>query len=222
MLRLTAGVAVALLVTATPAVAESGMRYWSYWNESAGTWVYASQGAGTTLVTDGSVEGWSFVVSSPTGAGAQEPRVPPQDAFADICAATPAAPGLLRVALVVDPGSPGIAPPGDSPFTLTQTCVTVPEGSTGFDVLAAAHQVRANGGFLCGIDGYPASECAPVVDLADFTTNTSTPSMTDEEGNEGRSEGSNENSPRTTIIVAFVSAALLIAVGALAARRSRR
>lgn len=96
MLRLAAGVVgvvTSMVVVTAPAVAESGMRYWSYWNAPLGEWTYASQGAGTTLVSDGSVEGWAFVVSSPTGDGAQAPSVSAEGLFTDVCGSTSASPG---------------------------------------------------------------------------------------------------------------------------------
>ena len=221
MLRLAAGVVgvvTSMVVATAPAVAESGMRYWSYWNAPMGEWTYASQGAGTTLVSDGSVEGWAFVVSSPTGDGAQAPSVSAEGLFTEVCGSTSASPGMARVALIVDPGSPSIAPSGESPFKVARTCVRVAEGSTGLDVLAQAHRIRANAGFLCGIDGYPATECAPVVDLAEFRTPSVEPEV---EAATDATDDATDSSGTTLLIVGLV-AALLLGIWVLVMRRVRQ
>jgi hypothetical protein len=44
-------------------------------------------------------------------------------------------------------------------------CVVVDKGSVGLDVLEAALNVRAgDSGLICGIAGYPASECGAEID----------------------------------------------------------
>jgi hypothetical protein len=46
------------------------------------------------------------------------------------------------------------------------SCALVKTGATGVDVLNTAVEVRNDSsGLLCGIEGYPASECAPEVDM---------------------------------------------------------
>lgn len=221
MLRLAAGVVgvvTSMVVATAPAVAESGMRYWSYWNAPMGEWTYASQGAGTTLVSDGSVEGWAFVVSSPTGDGAQAPNIPAHDVFTEVCGSTSASPGMARVALIVDAGSPSIAPSGESPFDIARTCVRVAEGSTGLDVLAQAHRIRANAGFLCGIDGYPATECAPIVDLAEFRTPLVEPDI-ETASDEPEEVG---DSPGTTFLIVALVTVLLLGIWVVVVRRVRQ
>jgi len=83
------------------------------------------------------------------------------------------------VGIVLDFGLPGDAPAGETPHGTVAGCVHVPDGATGMDVLMAAvgsGGVRigtgADVGLVCGIAGYPRSECAPVVDVAQPTQPT--------------------------------------------------
>lgn len=70
------------------------------------------------------------------------------DAAAQGCGPAPA--GQVAVAVVVD-GTRGPS----------QRCVVVPERTDGFGVLrAAGFDLRIDGGFLCAIDGVPATGCA--------------------------------------------------------------
>lgn len=62
----------------------------------------------------------------------------------------PAPSGQVAVAMVVDAGG-GMPSP---------RCAVVTQGSTGLDALrAAGHSVRLDGGFVCAIDGLPATGC---------------------------------------------------------------
>ena len=61
----------------------------------------------------------------------------------------PAPAGRVAVAVVVDDGT-----------GVSERCVEVDERTDGYTVLrAAGHQLRIEAGFLCGIDGYPATGC---------------------------------------------------------------
>jgi hypothetical protein len=69
---------------------------------------------------------------------------------ADAAGCGPAPQGQVAVVMVIDRGT-------GSPST---RCAVVPQGSTGLDALrAAGHDVRLDGGFVCGIDGLPATGC---------------------------------------------------------------
>lgn len=71
----------------------------------------------------------------------------PVDAAAAGCG--PAPQGQIAAVVVVDRGSGAAA-----------RCATVGQGSTGLDALrAAGHDVRLDGGFVCAIDGLPATGC---------------------------------------------------------------
>ena len=74
--------------------------------------------------------------------------VAPDRAAAQGCGPAPS--GQVAVALVVDDG---VSNPG-------QRCVVVGGRATGYDVLiAAGHTLRIEAGFLCAIDGVPATGC---------------------------------------------------------------
>ena len=74
-----------------------------------------------------------------------------------------AAAGQKRVAVVIDPGVVSDAPSGETPAAAHVACVQVPESANGAQVLAKAAVLRTNDGMVCGLDGYPQSECAVVV-----------------------------------------------------------
>jgi hypothetical protein len=80
-------------------------------------------------------------------AGAAGPSV----SAAAVCGPAPS--GKVAVMMVVDRGA----------ATPSARCVTVAQGATGLDALrAAGHTVRLDGGFVCGIDGLPATGCGNV------------------------------------------------------------
>jgi hypothetical protein len=153
------------VITAAPAHA-SAYRYWTYWQAPVGTtdWTFATQGPGTAIPVDGSVEGWRFAVTTRTGT--QEDMPSPDPDFATACADTPAVAGRKRVALVIDTGRPTDAPAGQQAPAASVTCVVADEDATGYDVLRSVTDVRTENGFICGIAGYPVGECAPVLDDA--------------------------------------------------------
>lgn len=139
-------------------------RYWSYWLGSSDGWHFATQGAGRTP-PDGSVDGWRFAVSEASSSTV----TPRRDAdFSRICQGTPPVDGKKRVGLVVDFGTSGEAPQGESPPALITRCVVAPDDANGYEVLAAVVSLRTQDGLICGMNGYPATECgAPVADPPD-------------------------------------------------------
>jgi hypothetical protein len=69
------------------------------------------------------------------------------------------------VGVVIDYGTAEDAPDGDTPPAARGACAVVPAEATGADALAAVAEVRVgDGGFVCGIDGYPTSGCGDQVD----------------------------------------------------------
>lgn len=153
---------VTITLASAPAQA-SAYRYWTYWQAapSASTWAYANQGPGTALPQDGAVEGWRFAISSESGSAQAAPTTLPD--FTSLCPGPLEEPGMKRIGLVVDPGSPGIAPEGDIALTPLRTCIVIEEDATGYDVLRSVMDVRTENGLVCGIGGYPTRECAPVL-----------------------------------------------------------
>ncbi len=152
------------LLLPTPASAAKGYRYWGYFQAEANAtqWTPAMTGP-TTVLQDGDVEGWSFSASNDV-VPATPPSVEPD--FTTLCADTPQAAGKIRVGLVINFGPENIAPNNEMPPNSIFTCTLVKKGATGADVLNAAVTVRNDkSGLLCGIEGYPKSECGPEIDM---------------------------------------------------------
>ena len=160
----------AVSVATAPAAQATTYRYWTYWSgeRPAGpaTWTFSSRGPASDVVTDGTVLGWRFAVTSQ--AGSTQPR---QSAgLADLCPAlVEPVTGRTRVALVVDYGTQVDAPAGQTPplsGSVRVECLTFASGArvTGVTVLdEAGVTVRTENGLLCALDSYPRGECAPVV-----------------------------------------------------------
>lgn len=145
-------------------------RYWSYWTVVDGTWVFATSGPAARAPQDGDVEGWRFARSTTTGD--QPPRTSAALAFDRACGSTPAATdpagsgsgsGTVRVAIVIDPGTPDDAPAGQAPAQPRMACAVVAAGASSAQALSSTSDVRAEQGFVCALDGYPMGECAPIV-----------------------------------------------------------
>lgn len=152
------------LIGAPTAHAEGLTRYWSYWNGSDGAWSYATQGAGTTIPQAGDVEAWTFVVSEGMTDAGGPPTRDPRRVWLEACGTVASNQGQKAVAVVLDFGTADIAPAGETPPGTRTECAVVDAGATGFQILSAVADVRADGGFLCGIDGFPREECAPIID----------------------------------------------------------
>lgn len=163
---------------AAPADATS-YRFWSYWLGSDDGWAFSSQGA-SRRPADGTVDGWRFAISE-ASSSTTTPRHSPS--FARICGSTDPVDGNKRVGVVIDFGTTADAPDGDTPGALISRCVVAPEDANGYDVLAAVVALRSDGGLICGMNGYPATECGAVV--ADPTTSPSTDPTNDGGGGNG-------------------------------------
>ena len=165
---------ISILIFAAPtfltntAHAAKGYRYWGYFQAAPGatSWTASMTGPSTKLA-DGAVEGWSFSASNDV-----VPATAPSDEadFATLCADTPQAAGKIRVGLVINFGPEAIAPNNEMPPNTILTCALVKKGATGVDVLNTTVTVRNDkSGLLCGIEGYPKSECGPEIDMPDLT-----------------------------------------------------
>jgi len=154
--------AVLFIVGLTAPAAATSYRYWGFFTGSDGAWTMALVGANENIPTDGSVDGWRFGVGTDTQT--PEPREMPD--FEAMCPGSEQVEGLTRVAVVIDFGDLEQAPSGETPPTNRVECITMPTGGSSADALAMAANVRADGGFVCGIEGFPANECgAEVTDL---------------------------------------------------------
>ena len=157
-----AAVAAVHAVLLAPGAHAAAYRYWTYWQGASGEWVFATAGPAFTLPADGAVEGWRFAVTTQSGTASAKPSIDAD--FDAICGETPAQSDLKRVALVVDFGTPGDAPSSESTPSMMATCVSIQQDATGYDVLRSVVDVRTDDGLVCGLAGYPAVECAPVVE----------------------------------------------------------
>lgn len=196
------------------ASAESGYRYWGYFQAPAGatSWTAAMTGP-SVEVKDGDVEGWTFTASS-NDIPATAPMMDPD--FAELCADVSQVSGKVRVGLVVDFGAAEIAPVGETPREFFKDCVLVNEGSVGLDVLNAVLEVRAaDSGLICGIAGYPAEECGAEIDMSLLTSSASEPVAIDETS---EAEPASNNS---FALVGLAVIALLVGVVALRRRSSK-
>jgi uncharacterized membrane protein YgcG len=153
---------------AAPAEATS-YRFWTYWTGGS-DWTFSNQGA-ARRPADGAVEGWRFAISE-ASSSTVTPRHSPT--FASLCRNTAAEDGKKRVGLVVDFGTAEDAPSGESPPAMLTRCAVVPEDANGYEVLLTAVQLRTDAGLICGMNGYPATECGePVADPTPSPSNTS-------------------------------------------------
>jgi hypothetical protein len=199
-----------LSLTTTPAHAETGYRYWGYFQATSGatSWTPAMTGP-SVEVKDGDVEGWTFTASA-ADIPATSPMMDPD--FAELCGETSEVSGKVRVGLVVDFGVGEIAPAGETPREFFSDCVVVPQGSVGLDVLEAVLDVRAaDSGLICGIAGYPAQECGAEIDMDILAApiNDIAP-VSDTESSSG-------NSPALLIL-----AVIALLVGLVAVRRRKK
>lgn len=199
-----------LSLTTTPAHAETGYRYWGYFQATSGatSWTPAMTGP-SVEVKDGDVEGWTFTASA-ADIPATSPMMDPD--FAELCGETSEVSGKVRVGLVVDFGVGEIAPAGETPREFFSDCVVVPQGSVGLDVLEAVLDVRAaDSGLICGIAGYPAQECGAEIDMDILAApNNDIAPVSDTESSSG-------NSPALLLL-----AVIALLVGLVAVRRRKK
>jgi len=150
---------ISLLSTPQAPAAETGWRYWGYFQAAPGATAWTAAMTGPTVaVADGAAEGWAFTFSSDAVPDAKAPKVAPS--FSKICGRTKAVAGKKRVAVMIDFGSAVLRPKGERTPRLIQRCIVAEQDALGIDILGQAVKVRAEGsGFICGLNGYPAKEC---------------------------------------------------------------
>ncbi|GAA5029152.1 hypothetical protein GCM10023258_25390 [Terrabacter aeriphilus] len=145
-------------LTVGPAQA-AAYRYWGFYQLTDGAWAFAQKGPDQTVPKDGSVEGWRFAVADE--ASTRYPRA--VLTFDALCASTPAESGKKRVGLVVDFGRSADAADAATPPEPRALCAVVASDATSAAVLATAGDVRVEKGLVCGVAGYPGSDCGGAV-----------------------------------------------------------
>lgn len=147
-------VAAIMMLGISPAQAETGYRYWSFWLNNNG-WEMAQEGVGTLIPHDGDVQGWRYIT---TGADTTVDFAPRStETFTDICGQFKAAPGKVRVALILDFG--------DLEDLQDNQCVVINEGDSSLMALSALYSVRDEAGMVCGINSLPATGCGEEVEI---------------------------------------------------------
>ncbi|MEW2388433.1 SCO2322 family protein [Streptomyces venezuelae] len=201
------------VLAAAPAQA-AGYRYWSFWERDGQEWTYASQGPGTARPEDGDVQGFRFSVSDDSKDSAK-PRGPAD--FDAICRDTPAQDGRKRVGLVVDFGTAGDAPGGETPPKRRTACAQVGEDATSAEALASvAKPLRYDSkALLCAIDGYPKTGCGEQV-----SDGTGTETKTQPGNTPGGGDG-DDGGPSVGLVAGIAAVVLLGGAGIWQARRRR-
>lgn len=152
-------IAIAATTISPAQAADTGYRYWGYFQAApkATTWTAAMTGP-TVDVADGAVEGWAFTFSSEAVPDASSPSVLPD--FQSICGKTRPVAGKKRIGIVIDFGAAYLAPVGEKPLKTVKRCVVIDKKAQGIDVLGKVVRVRADkSGLICGLVGYPRKEC---------------------------------------------------------------
>jgi hypothetical protein len=142
---------VAVPLWGTPAHA-SAYRYWSYWSWNGSAWAYSNRGP-SAGVSPGETIGWRFAVQEDSS-NAHAPRASGTSLCSD------------GVTVVIDYGTTADEPPNERPPQSQPRgfCATNPDDNTGYRATAEHATLRVRGdGLVCGIDGYPKEECAPIV-----------------------------------------------------------
>jgi hypothetical protein len=231
--RRVVGVLTALLLAvagmvgfASPAQAEDGYRYWNYFHLENDAWAFSQVGAADHQPEDGDVEGFRFGTS--TQSQSIEPRADLGEvAFDTACSDVQAAEGQKRIAVVLDYGTDeGV---GNPPAPRAE-CAVVDEGASTQDVLGEIAQVRAEGGMVCAIDGYPPTGCGEPVPDAEVAADEepvsfALPTSGDEDEDAGTTDAAGDGAAEGTnmlpiLVVAVV--VVLLAVGAFLLARRRK
>jgi hypothetical protein len=205
------------LFSITPANA-ADYRYWTFWVTTNDSWSFANEGAGTLKATDQMITGWKFAIT-----GADNGLPPTESAvFAQLCPDTSEQAGTLRVAVVVDFNDQATAPEGETPPSPNVvSCVTVNEGQTAADALnAAGLEVRANDGFVCGINGYPKEECG--LEIAATTSDPTAMATAEDMATVDTPAEEEKESTNTNLQLIGLAAVLIIAFAVVLKMRKKK
>jgi hypothetical protein len=207
-------------VLAAPAQA-TAYRYWGYFHLTKGAWTFAQTGPAQAVPAGGSVEGWRFAVAEQSSV--RTPRA--TLTFQTLCAGTAAKAGTKRVGLVIDFGRPADSADGAAPPAARATCVAVPTGATGSDVLVAAGAtLRLDKGLTCAIDGWPATGCGDsvaAVPAAAARADTKITIAVPTAGLAGKSAGNASTSSSGLLLGGLAALVAVAALGFAAWRRAR-
>ncbi len=147
--------------SAGSASAADGYKYWNYFHVEDGAYAFATTGPADFVPEDGAVEAYRYGLS--TAADGLQPRTEATTyTVDDLCEGQEAKAGEKRVGVLLDYGTPADSD-GAAPEEPRGACALVAEDANGQQVLDAVADVRAEGGLVCGVDGYPAKGCSVTV-----------------------------------------------------------
>lgn len=165
-----------VLTTSAPAHAEAGYRYWNYAHLQGQEWTFADTGPGDFTPEDGAVEGWRYGTS--TVSQGIFPRADLSEvSFDAVCEGAEAGDGEKRVAVLVDFGTEADADGAQVPEPLAE-CAVAPADANASQVLESVVDVRADGGMICALDGFPAEGCGTQVKNAEVSADEQPVSFT--------------------------------------------
>jgi hypothetical protein len=151
-----------LLGVAAPAQAATGYKYWNYFHVDNGKYAFAQTGPGDFTPKNRAVEAYRYGLSS--SASGLPPRTSASTySFGDLCKGTKPQAGQKLVGVLIDYGTAADADGGGTPPKPRGACAAVPTKATGQQVLEKVADLRAQGGLVCGIDGYPVKGCSVTV-----------------------------------------------------------
>lgn len=158
------------------------------------------------------MQGFRFSVSADSK-DAAKPRGAAD--FDTICAKTPAKDDRKRIALVIDFGTPGDAPDGETPPKPRTACARVADDATSADALAAvAKPLRYDSNaLLCAIADFPKSGCGEQVSGDGESGKKQDRTASDKDGDSG--------GPSVGLIAGVAAIALLGGAAVWQARRRR-
>ncbi len=216
-----------LFLTAGPASADEGYRYWNYFQVDGDAFAFAQTGPADVTPKDGDVQGWRYGTS--TESKGIEPRADLSEvSFDTVCEGTEAGDGEKRVAILVDFGTEADSADGSVPAP-TAYCAVAPEEANGMQVLESVVDVRSEQGGICALDGYPASGCYETVKNATVETNEAPvefalPAAADDDASpvagETDAAAAEDDGGISWPLIAVI--ALVVVIGAVAIPLSRR
>lgn len=206
-IRIALAIALSALFFAGSPAAADDYRYWSFYVGQDNAWTFAPTGPADNALADRDVNGWQFGIFGAEG-GAMPGQAP---SFADLCPSLESAgesQGQLRIAVVIDAGTAAEAPTGETPIEDRVECLLLPEGANSFQALAKAADVRQENGMVCGLDGYPATECAPIVSTSASPSPSEEPTLIATQ--ETQQSETNSTSPWLWLALGVVALGLFI------------
>lgn len=228
VVRLLPALLVALLavLSAGPASAADGYRYWNYFHITKGAYVFAQTGPADFKPKDGAIEAYRYGLSS-TADGIKPRTTATTYSLTDICGSTKAGTGEKRVGVLIDYGTAADSASGDALPQPRAACAVVPSAANGQQVLDKVADVRLQKQLTCGIDGYPASSCSvtvksPPAAAADKDVAFAMPAAAKPGSGTTKSSSSQDDGGFPWPVVGVLVVVVLLGGGALAlARRSR-